>query len=262
MIEQIAAYWDRRPCNVRHSDKPIGSLAYSVEVTARKRRVEPHLWDFADFPAWKGKRVLDLGCGIGTVALEFARHGATVTAIDLSERSLEIARKRAEVEKLGIYFWHADMEAYKFEPDSFDLVWGWGSLHHTPAPWRALMHVSDCLKPGGSLRVMLYHRYASKALRLWFRAGCPSDFDAAVALGSEAQERCPLTRTYTRAGARALLHGTGFRVESLRVCHIFPWRVADYIKGDYKRGWPWKVISTRGMECILGWHILIEARIW
>jgi SAM-dependent methyltransferase len=260
MIDAIRAYWDRRPCNVRHSAAPAGSLEYSREVTARKRRVEPHLWQFARFPDWRGKAVLDLGCGIGTEALEFSRYGASVTALDLSARSLDVARVRAESEWLTITFHHADIEAHPFlSSESFDLVWAWGSLHHTPRPWWALVNAYDCLKPNGTLRLMLYHRYATKSLRLWLKAGCPRDFDAAVALGSEAQERCPLTRTYTRASARALVEGAGFQVTSMEVRHIFPWRVADYIEGRFVRGWPWRVLPERWVERWLGWHILIEA---
>jgi SAM-dependent methyltransferase len=262
MIDAIQAYWDRRPCNVRHSAAPAGSLEYSREVTARKRRVEPHLWQFARFPDWRGKAVLDLGCGIGTEALEFSRYGAAVTALDLSARSLDIARARAKAENLAINFIYGNMDEYQLVPfRGFDLVWAWGSLHHTPDPLGALDNVRYYLKPNGTLRLMLYHRYATKALRLWLRAGCPRDFDAAVALGSEAQERCPLTRTYTRASARALVEGAGFRVTSMEVRHIFPWRVSEYVRGEYVRGWPWRVLPERWAERWLGWHLLVEATV-
>jgi ubiquinone/menaquinone biosynthesis C-methylase UbiE len=262
MIDAIQAYWDRRPCNVRHSAAPAGSLEYSREVTARKRRVEPHLWQFARFPDWRGKQVLDLGCGIGTEALEFARYGAEVTAIDLSSVSLDVARARAESEWLPVEFIQGDMEKLPMLPMiDFDLLWAWGSLHHTPHPRSTLARAKLWLNRGGTLRLMLYHRYATKALRLWLRAGCPRDFDAAVALGSEAQARCPLTRSYTQASARALVEGAGFRVTSMQVCHIFPWRVADYVEGRFVRGWPWRVLPERWVERWLGWHILIEATV-
>lgn len=250
MMEQIAAYWDRRPCNVHHSDAS-DPLAYSREVTARKRFVEPHLWEFADFAAWKGKRVLNLGCGIGTESLEFARHGARVTAIDISGRSLGIASKRVDAEGLQVELLQANMEEVRL--GEFDLVWAWGSLHHTPDPSRALGHLE-----GGLLRVMVYHRFSTKGLRLWREAGFPADFDGAVALGSEAQVLCPLTRTYTRRGARRLLEGAGFRVRRLAVRHIFPWRVEDYRRGEYVRGWPWKLLPECCLERVLGWHLLIE----
>src|SRR5579863_1368008 len=96
-IEKVKDYWDQRPCNIRHSTKAVGTLDYFNEVEARKYFVEPHIPQFAQFERWRGKRVLEIGCGIGTDTINFARHGALVTAVDLSEKSLEIAHQRAEV---------------------------------------------------------------------------------------------------------------------------------------------------------------------
>src|SRR5579862_7399019 len=96
-IEQVRDYWDRRPCNIRHSTKPVGSREYFDEVEQRKYFVEPHIPGFAEFARWQNGSVLEIGCGIGTDTINFARHGACVTAIDLSEKSLDMARRRAEV---------------------------------------------------------------------------------------------------------------------------------------------------------------------
>ena len=96
-IEKVKEFWDRRPCNIRHSPKPVGTREYFDEVEARKYFVEPHIPRFAQFERWRGKKVLEIGCGIGTDTINFARHGAQVTAVELSEKSLEIAKKRAEV---------------------------------------------------------------------------------------------------------------------------------------------------------------------
>src|ERR1700739_4089118 len=96
-IAEVRKYCDDRPCNIRHSSKPIGPREYCDEVEARKYFVEPHIPRFAEFERWRGKKVLEIGCGIGTDTTNFAQHGARVTAVDLSPQSLELARKRVEV---------------------------------------------------------------------------------------------------------------------------------------------------------------------
>src|SRR6059036_3054722 len=111
-IDSVRQYWDRRPCNLRHSPKPAGTKEYFDEVEWRKYFVEPHIPRFAEFERWNGKKVLEIGCGIGTDTINFARNGAWVTAVDLSEKSLEVARRRAEVFGLQdrIRFIRADAE--------------------------------------------------------------------------------------------------------------------------------------------------------
>src|SRR5215467_7820926 len=96
-ITRVKEYWNARPCNIRHSTAPLGSKQYFNEVEARKYFVEPHIPLFAEFERWRGKKVLEIGCGIGTDTINFARAGAQVSTVDLSEKSMELARKRASV---------------------------------------------------------------------------------------------------------------------------------------------------------------------
>src|SRR5580704_4053889 len=111
-IDAVRAFWNGRPCNIRHSQQPVGTREYFDEVEARKYFVEYHIPDFAEFPKWNGKRVLEIGCGIGTAMIGFLRAGATVTAVDLSSESLELAKKRAEVYGYSdrVTFYEADAE--------------------------------------------------------------------------------------------------------------------------------------------------------
>src|ERR1041384_6826760 len=129
-LSEVQNYWNARPCNIRHSTKPQGTKEYFDEVEQRKYKVEPHIPDVAEFARWKGKRVLEIGCGLGTDTINFARAGAQVTAVDLSEKSLEMARKRAEVFGLAdrITFIQADSEHLsEFVPaGKFDLIYSFG----------------------------------------------------------------------------------------------------------------------------------------
>ena len=155
-VEQVRSYWDQRPCNIRHSPKPVGTREYFDEVEARKYFVEPHIPRFADFERWRGKRVLEIGCGIGTDTVNFARHGAQVTAVDLSSQSIEVARKRVEVfglsDKVTFYNGSAE-ELGRFVPvEPYDLIYSFGVIHHTPHPERVVEQMRQYARPGGRRR--------------------------------------------------------------------------------------------------------------
>jgi len=268
-IEEVRAYWDRRPCNLRHSPLPVGERAYFDEVERRKYLVEPHIPRFVDFPAWRGRRVLEIGCGIGTDTIQLARAGARVTAVDLSPRSLAIARRRAEVYGLAshIDFHEADAErlAETLPPAPYDLVYSFGVLHHTPRPWAALRQARAFLAPGGTLKLMMYHRRSWKVLALLLSEGRGRfwDLDRIVARSSEAQTGCPVTYTHTRRSLAGLLRDCGFEPVRMQVEHIFPWRVSDYVRYRYRKEWYFAALPEAAfawLERRLGWHLCATAR--
>jgi SAM-dependent methyltransferase len=252
MIDDLRAYWDAQPCNANHSNAEPSSLEYFEQVRRRKYFVEPHIPDFAQFQRWRGKRVLDLGCGLGTMAVDFALAGADVTALDFSSESLFLVAQNFRRHDLNGLLVNANIEERLVYLSGFDLVFAFGVLHHTPRPERAIANAYHYLKPGGEFRLMVYHKWSTKA--------------AAVALGlarPEAQAGCPLARTYTRRGVRRLLKRAGFRVISMRVDHIFPWRIADYKAYRYVKARPWRWLPARAfrwLEKHLGWHLLVVAR--
>ena len=95
---QIKDYWNRQPCNIKHGQSEVGTPAFFHEVSERRYRVEPHIPAFAEFDAWRGQRVLEIGCGIATDGEEFARFGADYVGIDYSDQSVELARRRRSEE--------------------------------------------------------------------------------------------------------------------------------------------------------------------
>jgi SAM-dependent methyltransferase len=267
-IAQVRDYWNARPCNIRHSPQPVGSREYFDEVEARKYLVEPHIPAFAEFSRWAGKRVLEIGCGIGTDTLNFARAGARVTAVDLSEKSLELARRRADVLGLAdrIDFRIADAERLSevIPPEPYDLIYSFGVIHHTPDPGRVVEQVRrHFVHAESEFKLMVYHRRSWKVFWILLAEGkCAFwKLDELVARNSEAQTGCPVTYTYTPAGARALLRG--FRVESMFVDHIFPYRIRDYVQYRYIKNWYFRILPRavfRAMERRFGWHLCVTAR--
>ena len=165
-IDQVKDYWDRRPCNIRHSTQPLGTRQYFDEVEARKYFVEPHIPIFAEFPRWSGKKVLEVGCGIGTDTLSFARHGALVTSVDLSVRSLEIARQRVSVygleKQVRFYFANAEELSCYVPVEPYDLIYSFGVIHHTPHPGVVLEQLRQYTRPGTTIKIMVYHRRSWK----------------------------------------------------------------------------------------------------
>lgn len=251
-IDDVAAYWNRRPCNIRHSTKELGTREYFDEVESRKYFVEPHIPGFAQFDRWKGKKVLEIGCGLGTDATNFARAGADYNAVELSEVSLEMARKRFDVFGLKGNFVASRGEdiSKHFAPETFDLVYSFGVIHHTPNPVEIVREARKVIKPGGEFRLMIY------AKNSWKDAMIEAGFDQ-----PEAQSGCPVAYTYSDAEAHELLEG--FKIVELRQDHIFPYVVEKYVKYEYEPQ-PWfKAMPEdmfRALEKRFGWHMLIVAK--
>jgi len=267
-IADVEKYWSAGPCNIRHSQVSIEDdpLDYSRQVTGRKLYVEPHIRAHAGFRQWDNEKVLDLGCGIGTQAIEFMKYGADVTAVDISTESLEIARKRAVAEGLDPYiFFKADIENLLNPDTDYDLVYSFGVIHHTPHPEEAVKQAYKVLKEGGEFRLMVYNRYSWKALWiiLTYGKGQFWRWKELIPQHSEAQTGCPITFTYTKKEIKELLESAGFTVEQMWVDHIFPYKIAEYKEYSYVLEWHWRILPKRmfrWLEKHFGWHLMVIAR--
>lgn len=267
-VESVQRYWNDRPCNIRHSTAAIGSRQYFEEVEARKHFVEPHIPGFAQFETWQGRKVLEIGCGIGTATMCFARAGAEVTAVDLSDNSLELARQRAQLFNLSdrIRFIRGNAERLSeyVSPEPFDLVYSFGVIHHTPHPEEVMKQIRQhFVRPGTTLKLMVYNRYSWKVLWILLTSGkCQFwKLDDWVARYSEAQTGCPITYSY---GSKDLIDlvGQGFRVDEMFVDHIFPYSIPEYKEYHYVKTFYWRLVPTplfRRLERLFGWHRCVTA---
>jgi 2-polyprenyl-3-methyl-5-hydroxy-6-metoxy-1,4-benzoquinol methylase len=265
-IEEVKNFWNKRPCNIRHSTKPIGTKEYFDEVEQRKYFVEPHIPEFAEFEKWRGKRVLEIGCGIGTDAINFVRHGAHLTTLELSKESLDLTKKRFESYGLEANFILGNAEELDFlipEGEQFDLIWSFGVIHHSPYPEKILEKCKHYLKDDGEIRVMVYSKISYKLFYLMRETGLWdfSSLDELISTYSEAQTGCPITYSYTFEGARKLF--ADFTILDMRKAHIFPWVIEKYVKYQYEKEACFKKVSDdffKELESELGWHMLITAK--
>ena len=268
-ISAVREYWNARPCNIRHSTKPVGTREYFDEVEARKYMVESHVPGFADFERWKGKKVLEIGCGIGTDTINFARHGAQVTAVDLTEKSLEVARQRAQVfglqDRIQFYQANAERLSETVPVEKYDLVYSFGVIHHTPHPENVLDQIRKYVTPESTLKIMVYNRWSWKVLWILFGYGKGQvwKMNRLIADYSEAQTGCPVTYSYSRTGGRKLLEDHGFRVTNVMVDHIFAYEISEYVQYRYKKVWYFRMLPNfvfRALERLFGWHLCLTAK--
>lgn len=265
-VEDVRQYWDSRPCNIRHSSKEVGSREYFDEVEARKYFVEPHIPVFAEFERWKGKKVLEIGCGIGTDTMNFARAGAQVTAVDLSEHSLELAKRRAKVfgleDKIMFYKANAEKLSEVIPVESYDLVYSFGVIHHTPHPEKVIQEIQKYMGSQSIFKMMVYNRYSWKVLWILIKYGkCAFwKLDELIACYSEAQTGCPVTYSYSKGSVQKLLKG--FTVENIMIDHIFPYSILEYNRYEYKKVWYFRLLPKavfRWLEQTFGWHLCVNA---
>lgn len=252
-IQIVKDFWDSRPCNIKHSNKEIGTKEYFQEVSSKKYKVEPHILTFVDFPSWKNKKVLEIGCGIGTAAQSFVEAGAIYTGVDISKESLTIARKRFETLNLKGSFYLAEDECIsKVVPiETYDLVYSFGVIHHTPDPFKILSEISKYMNSDTVLKIMLYAKNSWKNIMIEEGLDQP-----------ESQKGCPIANVYTKQDVINLL--SLYQVINIDQDHIFPYEIESYKKHEYKLNKWFEVMPQtmfKALEKSLGWHLLITAKL-
>ncbi len=267
-INKVQEYWNNRPCNIRHSTAEVGTRQYFDEVEVRKYFVEPHIPAFAEFDRWRGKKVLEIGCGIGTDTMNFARAGAEVTAVDLSAKSLELARKRAEVfgleDRINFYEANAENLSTIIPPQKYDLVYSFGVIHHSPHPENIVAQIRQhFVQPGSTLKLMVYYRYSWKVfwILMTYGKGAFWNLDKLIATHSEAQTGCPITYSYSKKSLARMIEN-GFDVKDIFAEHIFPYRIPDYVQYRYVKEWYFRYLPQsvfRFLEKRAGWHLCVTA---
>lgn len=252
LLDKIKEYWNKQPCNIKHGTSPIGTPEFFAEVSDRRYRVEPHIREFAGFHHWQGKRVLEVGCGIGSDAEEFAKHGAEYVGIDISDASLEVARQRFDVLGLEGEFLNRNAGEDITDLGMFDLVYSYGVIHHFPNVIKTVNNISQVVERGGEFRFMVYSKNS------WKYAMIQKGLDQ-----FEAQAGCPYADAFTHDDIKTLLKPQKWQIERLRQSHCFMYNIDEYKKGNYVLE-PWfETMPEEVREAVreyLGWHLLVKAK--
>lgn len=165
---QVQEFWDKAACGEELYLPSTDAAGYGTQ-SEKRFALEPYIVDFAHFSEMRHLRVLEIGVGLGADHQEFARAGASLYGIDLTQRAVSHTRRRLAAFGLASHLAVGDAENLSFEDSSFDVVYSWGVLHHTPDTRRAFLEVWRVLRPGGVAKIMIYHKWSMVGFMLWVR---------------------------------------------------------------------------------------------
>jgi SAM-dependent methyltransferase len=255
--------WGQDPCGAEYArEHELGTREF-FDTVERNRYSEYAPWmpGLMGFDRHAGANVLEIGCGMGTDLLQFARGGARCTGVDLTPRSVEITRHRFRLYGNEGSFMIADGERLPFATDSFDVVYSNGVLHHTPDTAGAIREIHRVLHHDGTAKVMLYHR---NSLNYWIeivlrrgllageylRGRSSEEIMSRVIEFSEHEAR-PLVKVYSRKEARALFNQfkeVNVDVEQLTRAEL---RFLSPLVSD---------ATFKRLGRAIGWNVIITAR--
>lgn len=212
--QQVHDFWNEASCGEELYLAGHDPASFDAHLKQRYA-LEPFILEFAKFSEAKGLDVLEIGVGLGADHQMFAQAGARLQGIDLTERAIEHTRQRLGCFKLESSLTVGDAENLSFAKNTFDVVYSWGVLHHSPNTPRAFEEVCRVLKPGGVARIMIYHTFSMVGLMLWLRFGLLRlrPFISMKDIYSNYLES-PGTKAYSIAQAKELCRG--FRQVNIR----------------------------------------------
>ena len=181
-IDRVREYWNQHIHDLEITTHPVGSRGFFDDLDQYHFEKLHHLLRLVNFDGYRGRRVLEVGCGAGVDLARFARGGASVVGVDLSSSAIDLARANFEQQSLTGDFRVADGEALPFEDNSFDSVFAHGVVQYTADPQRLVDECRRVLKPGGEAVFQVYNRISwLNALSKVMKVGLEHD-DAPVLL--------------------------------------------------------------------------------
>jgi len=262
----VRQYWENRLPGTKSASKEVGTPEFFKELEEKRYNSEFNYKYFkriAEFDQHPNEKVLEVGTGLGTDILQYAKGGADVYGIDLTENAVKLTRKRFEQESLKGNFYQANFVSLPFEDNFFDVVCSFGVLHHSEETQQGIDEIYRVLKPGGKAIILIYHKGFKYYIRKLFLHGIIRGeyfkYSTQEIINHHTEEYCssPLTKVYSKKEAAVLFK---------KFCNLSfdCYRLDDYFYLNNKRVSLAKFllpkILYRKIEKKMGWNLIIKAQ--
>jgi SAM-dependent methyltransferase len=244
-LGEVRAYWNTRIHDLSITTYPIGTKGFFDELEEYRFDKLQYLPRLVDFRSYRGLRLLEVGCGVGTDLVRFAKGGALVTGIDLSEQAVELCQRNLAANGVSGDVQVMNGEQMTYADSIFDVVYAHGVLQYSPNPNAIIREIHRVLRPGGSAIVMVYNRYS------WL------NFMSKVMHVDLEHDDAPVFLTFSQQEFRQLL-------EPFSRFHIVPERFP--VPSRLHRGWKALLYNRlfvpvfnwlpRRLVRPLGWHLM------
>ena len=227
-LAQVREYWNKNICEIQEhllksprkfktvSSSPLYSREYFEDIERHRYTINPEIFAFAQFTRYRDKKVLEVGVGSGVDFIQWCRAGAEAYGIDLTPNGIEHAKRWLREYSLNGNLAVGDAEHLLFADDTFDLVYSWGVLHHTPNTHKAIQECIRVCKPNGEVKLMLYNRRSLAVFGVWLhvlvRCRKFATLSEALANGIESVG----TKAFTKAEVREICKPLSVRVVEIK----------------------------------------------
>lgn len=246
---RVREYWNTHIHDLDVSTNAPGTPGFFADLDAYHFEKLHHLLRLVDFDAYKGRAVLDVGCGAGVEVVRFARGGARIVGVDVSDQAVALTQANARHQGVAAELAVADGEALPFGDGQFDFVYAHGVIQYAADDAAVVAECLRVLRPGGVVMFQVYNRVSwlhllSKVMKV------PLE-----------HEDAPFLRRYSIGEFRRMLAG----FESVEIVpERFP------VKSRLHKGWKgalynWCFVGTfnalpRSWVRRFGWHLLAFCR--
>jgi ubiquinone/menaquinone biosynthesis C-methylase UbiE len=258
--EETIKQWNNDPCGgSAGKGLPVGSQAFYERIDEnRYEQYAPWMKSVMEYDHFKGQRLLEVGFGMGTDLFQFASHGAIVSGIDLTPKHCEIASQRFKLYGIPADLRLGDAEDMPYEDESFDAVYTFGVIHHSPNTEKIVDEIYRVLKPGGRAIIGVYHKLSffylaatvlwNYILKLRFLRESLRRTMSRIEY-RESSDACPLVKVYGRREMNRMLKAfSSVQFEIRQLTHD------DF--GRFKRFVP-RWLPAK-LEPIIGWYLVAK----